>query len=614
MKISEISIAGFRSHLDTKVAGLAKFNLFLGPNGSGKSSILDAVSFALTGTCRGTDEAGRGADTLVSQDKNGAVKAATASVKLLTDKGEIARAVGMGPKSSVQSSATRLIGVPITIVKNLVQTGSFLRLDPTDQKALLMGLVDAKLSVDDVKSAISQEDMTTLGLQYGQLSSPGDLDALEKRLREWRPTLKTYLAQHLVPTVAEPEGLPAGDRAALRDKCRQQLNSLREKKEGLRATAAAAEQAKKTVADADANLSALDDKIKEFPVDKLRASITALEAEANKARAAEAKTVERLATLTDKKENLLGAIASLHEQITRTESIKGGACPTCLRGLSKSDAKAISDPLKKQLTEREKEISKVQSEIDKAQELPMGDRPLQAILDDLRDMQMTLNEAATAQEQRNKWAGLRESAMKTNPPAEGANVAELEQRIVKGEALVSALDAYLSAVNVAGQVAVSRKEAEVKLEACERAIDALGPKGPLRAKLLKGGLSDFMAGIADLGAGLGLLGVSIQIEPWQIRANNRGANLLSASEEWRLGAVISAMVARASKAGVLCLDGVEVLDDERRRMLSGLMSRTGLDQALMAATPSKPLPGKPSLSDWAFYFVSKNADGFSQVA
>ena len=64
MRITTLALRNFRSHHET-VLELDRFNFVRGPNGCGKSSIQMALEYLFTGRCELTDSAGRGAETLI---------------------------------------------------------------------------------------------------------------------------------------------------------------------------------------------------------------------------------------------------------------------------------------------------------------------------------------------------------------------------------------------------------------------------------------------------------------------------------------------------------------------------------------------------------------------
>jgi len=66
MFIKKLVLKNFRSHFDSSFT-FGTINLIRGPNNVGKSSVAQAIEYALTGRCPGTDERGAGADSLINR-------------------------------------------------------------------------------------------------------------------------------------------------------------------------------------------------------------------------------------------------------------------------------------------------------------------------------------------------------------------------------------------------------------------------------------------------------------------------------------------------------------------------------------------------------------------
>src|SRR3990167_3818000 len=155
MKIIDVAINGFRSHVSTKIAGLGKLVLVLGPNGSGKSGLLDAIAYAFTGACRGTDEAGRGYESLLSPTKDGKPGSGLLFVK--TDKATITRMVGQGPKSNSQENIFTTLGLKRQALRCALRSQVFLDMDPKEQEALMRALIATDVTPDQAKQAMGCE-------------------------------------------------------------------------------------------------------------------------------------------------------------------------------------------------------------------------------------------------------------------------------------------------------------------------------------------------------------------------------------------------------------------------------------------------------------------------
>jgi hypothetical protein len=65
---------------------------------------------------------------------------------------------------------------------------------------------------------------------------------------------------------------------------------------------------------------------------------------------------------------------------------------------------------------------------------------------------------------------------------------------------------------------------------------------------------------------------------------------LSESEQFRFGVVFQIVLAMVTGQRFVVIDRADVLDKERRRMLTSLLVRSDLDQAIVLATSDEPAP------------------------
>lgn len=183
MQITSVKLKNFRSHTDSSL-NLGPRTLLVGPNGSGKSSILDAIAYGLTGICRGTDAAGRGAGELISHFWKGSD--ASGGIEVRVGGQTFTRAIGQGPKVDIGiDSVFPEVKRWGRMLEAAVRPDWFSGLPPGEQAALFASFV----ATDDLgevcrrylKDAVPDDHMpTTLGM----------VDRLEAMAREIRPKLK----------------------------------------------------------------------------------------------------------------------------------------------------------------------------------------------------------------------------------------------------------------------------------------------------------------------------------------------------------------------------------------------------------------------------------------
>lgn len=190
--VTAIEIFNFRSHRRT-VLNLDRFNLILGPAGAGKSSIIDALCYAFTGACRGTDESGRGSAALQALGEKG-------KFSILVRRGEwsFRRMAGQTHKSACQTNIDAL-GVRRDALMAVLQTGRFLSLSPQEQRELYVAL-GAPENIRNIVAPILEG-------RVGRVpESVPELNDLEESTRESRRALKAELTAIDAPFPAQDDG------------------------------------------------------------------------------------------------------------------------------------------------------------------------------------------------------------------------------------------------------------------------------------------------------------------------------------------------------------------------------------------------------------------------
>ncbi len=90
---------------------------------------------------------------------------------------------------------------------------------------------------------------------------------------------------------------------------------------------------------------------------------------------------------------------------------------------------------------------------------------------------------------------------------------------------------------------------------------------------------------------------SFALDPFQIRVSSTkdghfdlSLKYLSESEQFRFGVAFQIALAIVTGIRFVVIDGADVFDKERRKMLTGLLLNSGLDQAIVLATSDEPTP------------------------
>lgn len=607
MFIEQIEIDGFRSHVKTVIDGLNRYNLFLGKNGAGKSSILEALGYAFTGTCKGTDEGGKGADSLIHQ--LGGEKSGSASITLRTkDKGVISRMVGQGPKSTAQNSATAALGVGQELARVIAEPGNFLELDAAKQKNMLLKAVGGEVSSAEIL-ALVPEELKGAG-DWARLTRIEAVDAAEKQLREERPLRKREI-EALGGAVEAPECPVDADPDQTLAAARTQLAKLRHEREELaRSQGAGAGKREalnselgrlRTERDVLGN-ALIDAPSKQAILEKIKEIDGQLEGLA-------AKTAERQGLATKLNSEISAKkqeVRTLTDSAQKLSGLKGG-CPTCYQPVDANFKKTSIAEIGGKIKTLESAIAKLQKEYAAAEQAGLEEDGT-ALRNDANTLQQAVadidRDLARTREVDDRIEELQKQI--TELP-EDATAAEdvLTPRIEKGETLIRALEQFVILRDQVGVVGKKRTQLESRLELLEKSIELLGPKGPIRARLLAGGLDDFLGMVNNIAMQFGLPELEIQVDPWKILAGGRPAALLSASESYRLGIAFAGVFAKVSGVGFLCLDGMDILDAAGRQMLPHVLDLCGLDQAFIASTHNEPEEARGQGADgWSIYSVT----------
>lgn len=613
MKIKSIKLKGFRSHGNTNIQDMAKYNILMGYNGAGKSSIIDAIAYALTGTCRGTDEGGRGAEVLNMQlaDAIGGI----GYVGLGTSAGTIERTVGQGPRSPIHENILKKSGLSGAMARVLAQPTQFMRLKPAEQKELLVSLMSAKVTVDEVKELLGDCLNVPMGasLVLENFTSAAGLDEVEKQVRAQRPIYKRDLAdcvykqmENMPHVDATPELLEEGQETL--SELEREIGAARERVYG--AAKRNSELLQRRI-DLKARAQAIDDRLDAIgSAAHINEALTDLRTQLQQAEHSTAERSQQANKIRAEIQLAKGNAQVLKENGVRLKSVKGN-CPTCTQSVPESHSKETLANMGAKYKELEAGIKKHEKLLNELEQLPMINP--NTMRTDIQALEKSLHELDQLKERREETLKDLDKAEAAQPEAEVSEegIKELEQRIVNGKAYIADIQAVLSEKRRAQATRVRAQELEAKLEWTEAMVALVGPKGPFRAKLISGELGGFLLEVNALVQAFGLPQLTVELEPWTIKVGTLPAVMLSESEQYRLSLAFAGVFAKRTGAGILCLDAAEILDSDNRGLLPEVLDLCGLEQAIIAATGDMP-ETVPTEGEWKYYQVSKS-NGVSVV-
>lgn len=198
MLIESLHLRHFRSHVDTVIDGLGPVNVFLGPLEAGKSSLVDALCFAFTGTCRGTDEGGKGASDLVTVGSDANTFGIRARFRAVVggaySEHSIVRGGGEGPRHAAQRGIDTTFGWRYEVMRTLFRPDSFLSL-PAGEQAAIVASLSAPASIREVVRRAVTVDGRQLLEDADLPDTAAQLDGLESRCKEGRKKVKDAIAE-----------------------------------------------------------------------------------------------------------------------------------------------------------------------------------------------------------------------------------------------------------------------------------------------------------------------------------------------------------------------------------------------------------------------------------
>lgn len=636
MRIQAMGLCNFRSFRAGVLSGLGQVNVIGGPNGAGKSSIVDALAVALTGTCRGA-EAGRGHEGL---RRSGAAKRWSVTVELAPgQKAEIVRREeGEGPRSAVQTQATLAAGIPPHQIRACLYAGELLQGADKDVQQLILELASPGITLSERTRDLAERYLVAPGEASGALS----LDQVEKLYQaayKARREAGREAEAHRAAAVEIPEGIPEVivrmtieeiqneakrvDNALrlLRSERDQLLFDIGNTHRDPERLQGALEEAQKRLAAVPARAERGAAKAAE-DIEALRRQLEEVEPRWNAAAEEVKKQREFVRTAQGKADELLVAI----------EEIKalGDKCPSCKRPLGKAQLEEVLAPLLKKADEAKafhQSGKTSMKEAEKALEaLPMP----QALREKIAMIEQLASTEAQRQQDlvtaKNQVAALKAQLDDARAKAsQGTQAAQakaeaMHARIQRGEDKARLLARYLGAREAADKAKAAQGSAELRYTNLDELCQDLGPDGARAQSSL--GVQDLEAAINGICTPMGFL-VTLQDAARRegpVKVNGRPAQMLSTSEEVRVGIAIRAAVARWTGLGLVVIDDLDRCMGDAQAAAQGAIQAIGSDCQVLVLTAVRDVdqfcqsaPASAQRTGWGFFLVAPGQDG-SEIA
>ena len=568
MRITTLALRNFRSHHET-VLDLDRFNFVRGPNGCGKSSIQMALEYLFTGRCELTDAAGRGAETLIRAGaKEFEVSAILGSGDTIrrrrTFKSQTMEINGKRmPVEAGQGFLTRQIG-PGEVLSVVLHAGRFADMPAAAQEKQLAQLVD--LGRVEIPREIL-DALSALGEQPPLLRSDHDANTAQEHFldlhREASRALESLGEPDEVEVVASPPG---------RSNQEIQLAALRRQK-GWLVFQGADVNACRQNAGSTPDLAAMefDDAFPEI--------LSAREEEELNGPDRENGQDE---TLSQGKDRLAcgeeGAV-----KMAATARNSSERCPACGQSIPISAVTGLLHPSRgagdqEVLMENAREeipVRRSPETNDSSSKFPPPNPGHGANPPEIHPaMIRPLGVAGNGGELRTAIPGGQpaETALRTEPiPPFGGGRARGDSNLREKEVLENRTALLGKISEFFGPGGAILKQAKARRKAFQ---DTLNRK-----------LSEF-GYTANFAA-----------EPFEIRVIREASDgcglplrLLSSSERFRLGIAFQIALAEITGVRLVVIDGADVLDNARRKLLTALLMRSEIDQAIVLATGEGPAP------------------------
>jgi DNA repair exonuclease SbcCD ATPase subunit len=569
MRIQTLVLKNFRSHQET-VLELDRLNFIRGPNGCGKSSIQMALEYLFTGRCALTDAAGRGAEALIrSGEKELEVSATLASGETIrrrrTPRSQIIEINGKRvPVDAAETFLTKQYGCA-DVLSAVLNADHFVEMPEAEQQRFLAQLVGA--GKIDIPKEIS-DALTAINEEPPRLASLGDVEAAYKRFHDVRT--ETSRALKALGQMEKPD-VPS-DLPTVRE-VRKKLEELRQQKERLIAQKA----------EAGASWQNAEDRLKQVRTEIEKASAEILSpseeqelVQQEPQRAHAEKLLQELRNLT--------AEQRIVEKALATDRGLKDECPTCGQPISAAAKAKEVARLGERLADLEGLIQGTQEELSEFGNLEVAMTRLEAHRRGLARRAKLVDEQSKVQAVQRPDAGDLDS-----------RITILAERINKGDRVLEKAQQVQAAQERWAAHIREKSSLETTIGLLDRLVEILGPNGAMMARA-SGRIGSFAE---SLNRRLGAFGYACNftLYPFEIRvvssaSNHCGLSLkqLSESERFRFSVAFQLAVASATGIRFIAIDRADVVDKERRKLLTVLLSNSDVEQAFVLATSEEALP------------------------
>lgn len=569
MRILTLTLKNFRSHQET-VLDLDRFNFVRGPNGCGKSSIQMALEYLFTGRCQMTDAAGRGADALIRTGAKELEVSATLEngetiCRRRTPRSHIVELNGKRvPVDAAEASLEKRFG-SADVLSAVLNAGRFIEMSEAEQKKFLAQVLDA--GKVDIPEEICNV-LRTINEEPPRLASVGDVETAHRRFYDLRTE-----ASHILKAMGEMEKPDIPSDLPSVQEIKKKLEDLRQQKERLVAQKGEADASWES---AQARLKQVQAEIDELSLEILSASQEQELVQRESQRVSAEKLRQELADLIAKQEAVEASLAEV--------AGLSSTCPTCGQLVSEELKTKEMELLRERRADLEGLIQGTKEKLSEYAEIG-------TVISRLEGHRKALARRAKLEEEQSKLRAVQR-------PSGGdleSRMNILAERINKGERVLEKAQQIENVKDRWERYVREKSSLETKIGLLDRLTEFFGPNGAMmgQARARVGSFTE------DLNRHLATFGYTctFALEPFEIRVislkdNPFGLSLkyLSESEQFRFGVAFQIALAMVTGLRFVVIDRADLLDKEKRKMLTSLLCNSKLDQAIVLSTSEETPP------------------------
>lgn len=628
MKIERITLQDFKCFEDLNIRFTKPINLIFGENASGKTTIAQAIALALTGRVNGQNGGGSDRRPLVRHDAEEFAVSVSLSQNGLPGRLEHYDLTQYASAKESTDPETLSQGLKTNreTLGALLETTGFLSLHPDEKKRILFDLLpDLKVDRSNMARHLAAwlkdrpEMLAKQGIipdedLLGMLASPATLEEAYDQAYEER-----RIARRELKIMGDSPRLPRG---LTREQLETNLNGKREELSSLHVaigeTKGMAEgerrQIERELANIAQELERLETLLRDADPTDLEARLDDLEKE----RLAVGKEIQSLKEDYAALQRETGKLLARQEQEEKSRAKAKtftGHCPVFPEVTCKTKA----------VTSRITAVVADQAGIDAALEAQTG--KTNDVVRSLRDKEETLNQTnggiaaaknalARLAEARRKEGDLREKRRELEAVLASVGedkVAETE-RLKERIALLQGQIREETELLVALEKAERIRTLEARAGKLEILTQAFSPKG-IMSELMQSAASSLMilanGLMGELTGNRYALDIDFE-EGFRIflcdyeKSARTEVNLISASERFRVGIVLQAVLSELAGLRFMVIDGIDVLDQTNRGFFFQFLRKAlpRFDQIIGFCTTGQQAPKNPGLPEVDFFLLA----------